>query len=1404
MAFYKRWFLNSRRPKVRKALFSVFIISGLFFCPVTIADTPVSGFITGHEVWDVSGSPYVLVGNVTVQEGASLTIDPNTQVQIYSGSSTFKRIIVYGHLSARGCEFILETNGLNPSYISLSNTGLLDQCQITTSSGGIVRITSTEVLMTQCTGEAATVDIYKGSPTIQSNTIGHVIVRNTGSPTIQSNTVLSSVTIEDDAAPLFQSNTCHATIILSTSQAAQIQGNTFTNQYPYDLSLGSPWTGISGNTFEHESPIFGLHGTAQSSRTLGELEGIATYIVRQGISVAPGASLTIETDTEIICTVTCRYLSCRGATITVYGTLITQGCTITLDATCGCRASISFYDGGKGDLNNSHFPGGGLINIASSNVSVTDCNLFSSIIIAAGAPNIQHNDIHSTIEIVTDQAAQVNANTVYAPTPYNLLINSPTSGISGNTYEYASPAFGLYGTLEASKTISPIDDINRVNVTHTIMIPDQNSLTIERGMYFSASGGGSGAQKSIYVYGDLNAQQCSFSLYGSQNPGTITFYYATGKIDRSEVSGNGSIRIMYSDEVTVSDCEINCGLTITSSSPTITGNEFLSCNLICYGSAAPSIIYNEFTNGSPAILAEDNATPEIHYNSFNPNRFGVNNTGSRIVDATYNWWGDPTGPGPVGPGNGANVSENVIYEPWLGGEICKVKGVVRYDDNGQQPPVAGIPVYVYQQGAPGPVWQGTTDNSGRYEASAYNNNYDLDGPQRFQTEAKWEDEVVKVEDDLAPEGGVFLDLREIIHFNWPDLINEIQPPYYEECSQLAPLLNLTFDDSDASDDYLDATAVFNHIHEANSFISRNFRYRPSKVTVLIHAIIPNFDHDYVPDQKKIRFEQALPTRGNGSTVWHEYAHAVHDQKIDDLRGIDQGFAEGWAMFFMWLNDEFDAYTQLERNFKFEQTLQRDDNNHRWGTVYSGIFYDISDGYHGFPVNITDDDPINGENTGYPDKGNVMVWKVVMEDQATTIDDFFEKFLDRYLELQLSLFAIYNSHGLYLTTTPTTTNQILQTQTQTTTTTTDSSIAKGKFFLSWPGSDLDLTLTAPDTSLIDPCYAASDPNVTYVEDANTEYYLIDNPQPGQWQMHIEAVNVPPEGEIYTATAYLTTNLVLILSTDKQTYDSNEPISLTAKLLYDANSYSDANVIAEIKKPDGNETIILYDDGLHNDANAGDGIYANTYSNTSTEGDYEIIATSSGRNPFNEPFVRQTSKTVLVQNLPDLVPTDLTTTNDLLQGQISLTATILNTGSAHANDILVEFYDVTDTNVARIEPNTTIDYLEPNQSQQVSVIWDANFGTHHIFVVVDPNNETVEKDEVNNYISEPFSIGCIFRADFNNDWFVTLKDLAELVDYWVDPCPIDEWCQGRDLNQSGEVDFADFAILSTEYSLEHCPP
>ena len=76
-----------RSPAVLLAVGGALVLSGLAGGPGmapparAAGPTPVSGEITGHAVWSVSGSPYVVTGDVVVRPGASLTIEPGVVVE---------------------------------------------------------------------------------------------------------------------------------------------------------------------------------------------------------------------------------------------------------------------------------------------------------------------------------------------------------------------------------------------------------------------------------------------------------------------------------------------------------------------------------------------------------------------------------------------------------------------------------------------------------------------------------------------------------------------------------------------------------------------------------------------------------------------------------------------------------------------------------------------------------------------------------------------------------------------------------------------------------------------------------------------------------------------------------------------------------------------------------------------------------------------------------------------------------------------------------------------------------------------------------------------------------------------------------------------------------------------------
>ena len=93
-------------------------------------------------------------------------------------------------------------------------------------------------------------------------------------------------------------------------------------------------------------------------------------------------------------------------------------------------------------------------------------------------------------------------------------------------------------------------------------------------------------------------------------------------------------------------------------------------------------------------------------------------------------------------------------------------------------------------------------------------------------------------------------------------------------------------------------------------------------------------------------------------------------------------------------------------------------------------------------------------------------------------------------------------------------------------------------------------------------------------------------------------------------------------------------------------------------------------------------------------------------------------------------------------------------------------------------------------------EADIATGHIvacsggmtdYVAVDFNNVNPGKTTV-------WAVKGPIRGDFDKDGVVDWNDLAFLVEQWLDRCRADQWCDGRDINKSGRVDFDDFVIFA----------
>jgi hypothetical protein len=81
-------------------------------------------------------------------------------------------------------------------------------------------------------------------------------------------------------------------------------------------------------------------------------------------------------------------------------------------------------------------------------------------------------------------------------------------------------------------------------------------------------------------------------------------------------------------------------------------------------------------NDDSGIYVCGGSTLEAHFSEIVDNaQCGVLNDGGEMVDATYNWWGDASGPlhqtNPLGRGNA--VAGDVDFKPWLGAALATIK-----------------------------------------------------------------------------------------------------------------------------------------------------------------------------------------------------------------------------------------------------------------------------------------------------------------------------------------------------------------------------------------------------------------------------------------------------------------------------------------------------------------------------------------------------------------------------------------------------------------------------------------------------------------------------------------------------------------------------------------------------------
>ncbi len=217
---------------------------------------------------------------------------------------------------------------------------------------------------------------------------------------------------------------------------------------------------------------------------------------------------------------------------------------------------------------------------------------------------------------------------------------------------------------------------------------------------------------------------------------------------------------------------------------------------------------------------------------------------------------------------------------------------------------------------------------------------------------------------------------------------------------------------------------------------------------------------------------------------------------------------------------------------------------------------------------------------------------------------------------------------------------------------DSLISVATFSLVFHQGDIDLALTAPDSTLIDPQVALAYPEINYTEGSSFDFYSVAAPRAGQWTLKVSGVDIPGP-EPYSVVVQVYSDLEIETFLDKSEYKAGQPILVTAVLTENKEPVRFATITADARIPASStsayqsasyqilssrenaatldirkigqnySTMTLFDDGLHSDGAANDGVYANYFTNTVNDGSYTFTIRAFGVAEKSGKFMRESS-------------------------------------------------------------------------------------------------------------------------------------------------------------------------------------
>ena len=223
-----------------------------------------------------------------------------------------------------------------------------------------------------------------------------------------------------------------------------------------------------------------------------------------------------------------------------------------------------------------------------------------------------------------------------------------------------------------------------------------------------------------------------------------------------------------------------------------------------------------------------------------------------------------------------------------------------------------------------------------------------------------------------------------------------------------------------------------------------------------------------------------------------------------------------------------------------------------------------------------------------------------------------------------------------------------------------------FTTSWDSGDMNIAFIAPNNT------------VTYQTATNdTLWYTVESPESGYWIVSVLPTNIPAAGVNLSIQSIQANPLYLVITSNETAIRNSQSHHISAYVGTDSIPAMNSSVSATITKPDRTiSQIVLFDDGLHDDALADDGIFGNSYTDTGLSGIYIIDITANGTFLENT-FERTNSYFLSVQQMPDLSisPTDVQVSNITPEAgeYVNITAIVKNTGEGDASNATILYSD-----------------------------------------------------------------------------------------------------------------------------------